>query len=95
MTKARALIRCPREPLGLGLNEAAAYLGLGPSLFERLVAEGKMPFPRQLAGRRVWDAEEVAAAFRRIPHATPANLRPGAMSMHDDEADSPWSEARL
>jgi excisionase family DNA binding protein len=95
VTKPRASIRCPREPLGLSLEEAAAYIGLGPSLFERLVGEGKMPFPRQLAGRKVWDADEVAAAFRRVPRAAPANLQPGAMSMHDDEPESPWGGARL
>ncbi len=95
MSRARASIRCPRDPVGLSLEEAAAYVGLSPSLFERLVREGKMPFPRKFAGRTVWDADEVATAFRRVPHTPPANLQPGVVSMHDEEPESPWGRARL
>ncbi|VFU06993.1 protein of unknown function [Methylocella tundrae] len=95
MSRARASIRCPREPLGLSLEEAATYIGLSASLFERLVRDGKMPFPRQFAGRKVWDADEVAAAFRRVPHAPPPDLRPGVVGMHDEEPESPWANARL
>lgn len=40
-------------PAALDLADAALYLSLSESTIERLVREGSMPKPRQLAGRRV------------------------------------------
>ncbi len=97
MSRARSAVQCPREPLGLSLEEAATYIGVGASLFERLVLDGAMPCPRQIFGRRVWDAEEIARAFRRLPRSRPPGLKPGAVSIHDEEEspESPWAGASL
>lgn len=70
MTRARDL-PCPREPLGLSMEHAAAYLGISLSLFLRMVADGRMPRPRRADGRRIWDADEIAAAFRSLPRDGP------------------------
>jgi excisionase family DNA binding protein len=43
----------PVQPAALGREDAAAYLALSLSTFERLVRECSIPQPRQLAGRRV------------------------------------------
>jgi excisionase family DNA binding protein len=50
-----------RLPLRRGLdeNEAAVYLSLSPSFFRKLVALGKMPRPRLIGERRIWDVEEL------------------------------------
>lgn len=58
---------CPRDPVGLSMDEAAAFIGVGLSLFLRMVADGRMPGPRRADGRRIWDADEVIMAFRRLP----------------------------
>lgn len=63
----RATRECPREPIGLSLEEAAAYVGVGTSTFEKAVIQGAMPQARKLFGRVLWDAEELHAAFRRLP----------------------------
>ena len=55
-------------PRGLSRSQAAAYVGIGATLFDRLVATGKMPQPREIAGRRVWDRQEVDRAFEELPH---------------------------
>ncbi len=59
-----------RLPMRRGLVEAEAALyigGLGATKFAELVKAGHMPRPRLLAGRRVWDVDELDAAFRSLP----------------------------
>lgn len=55
-------------PIGISRDEAAAFIGIGSQLFDRLVNAARMPAPRQIGGRLVWDVAEVAAAFRDLPH---------------------------
>jgi len=52
---------------GLDENEAAVYLSLSPSFFRKLVAAGRMPRPRVIGGRRIWDVEELDLAFKAMP----------------------------
>jgi len=56
------------EILGLSRLEAAAYIGVSASTFDRLVAEGVMPRPRPIRSRLIWDVDELRAAFKAIPH---------------------------
>ncbi|NZD62922.1 hypothetical protein HX900_17600 [Rhizobium sp. WYCCWR 11290] len=71
-------------PLGINREQAAELVGISPSTFDRLVAAGLMPQPRQVtADRLVYDVSELAAAFRKIPHkgtdgvdAAPARSNP-------------------
>jgi hypothetical protein len=60
-------------PRGLSRDQAAAYLGIGSSLFDRLVADGTLPKPKHLAGRRVWDIRGLDRAFDALPDAGEAN----------------------
>ena len=43
------------EPRLLRREDAALYAGIGPTLFDRLVSEGKMPAPVRIEGRVLWD----------------------------------------
>ena len=86
MARPRRSITCPREPIALSLEEAAAFVGMSATHFLRLMNEGVMPHPRRAGGRRLWDAEECIAAFRRLP-------REGGMS-DPSEAD-PYSADRI
>lgn len=52
---------------GLGEAEAALYIGLGASKFRELVQDGTMPRPRLIGNRRVWDIDDIDAAFRALP----------------------------
>lgn len=52
---------------GLGEAEAALYIGLGVTKFASLVRDKRMPPPRILDGRRIWDVDDLDAAFRELP----------------------------
>jgi hypothetical protein len=52
---------------GLDENEAAVYLSLSPSFFRKLVTGGRMPRPRLVGERRIWDVEELDLAFKALP----------------------------
>lgn len=57
---------CP--PIGLDRVQAAAYIGAGTSLFDEMVSDGRMPQPRQMNARTVWDREELYLAFKALPY---------------------------
>ncbi|MFZ5616216.1 MAG: helix-turn-helix transcriptional regulator [Pseudomonadota bacterium] len=50
-------------PRGLRRPEAAAYVGLGETKFDELVKDGRMPRPKRIDGRVVWDRRALDAAF--------------------------------
>ena len=59
----------PRLPIRRGLSqaEAALYVGLGATKFRELVMQGRMPKPHMIDGRRVWDVDDLDAAFKSLP----------------------------
>jgi excisionase family DNA binding protein len=52
---------------GLAEGEAALYIGLSASKFRELVTQGVMPRPRLIGRRRVWDIDDLDAAFKSLP----------------------------
>lgn len=50
-------------PRGLSRDEAARYVGIGPTLFDELVQAGKMPRPLRVGRRAIWDRFKLDAAF--------------------------------
>lgn len=56
---------CP--PRGLSRVEAARYVGVSPSLFDAMVQDGRMPKPKPMNARRVWDRLRLDAAFDALP----------------------------
>jgi excisionase family DNA binding protein len=48
---------------GLSREEAAMYIGISPSKFDELVADGRMPAPVKIDGRKVWDIRYLDLAF--------------------------------
>jgi predicted DNA-binding transcriptional regulator AlpA len=52
---------------GLSREEAAAYIGVGTSKFDALVADGRMPQPKIIDARRIWDVRQLDAAFDALP----------------------------
>ena len=66
--------RPPLDPRGLSRADAAAYVGISPSLFMVMVEDGRMPKPRLANARRIWDRRELDVAIDDLPHdgETPA-----------------------
>lgn len=53
----------PYPPRGLCREDAALYIGVGTTTFDRLVDEGRMPKPMRIGKRVVWDRLKIDAAF--------------------------------
>lgn len=52
---------------GLRLEEAAAYVGIGRTKFQQMIEDGRMPRPRRIDGRHVWDMRDLDTAFDALP----------------------------
>jgi len=55
------------EPRGLSRVEAARYVGVSPSLFDVMVKDGRMPQPKRINSRTVWDRRRLDEAFDTLP----------------------------
>lgn len=55
-------------PRGLNRRESAQYVGVGVTKFDEMVADGRMPAPKEIDARRVWDRHKIDAAFEALPN---------------------------
>ena len=67
-----------RATRGLCREAAAEYVGVGTTKFDEMVRDGRMPKPRQIDARRIWDRNALDAAFEALPTEAEGN---------------PWDEA--
>lgn len=58
----------PTPCRGLSRVEAARYVGISPTKFDELVGDGRMPNPRRLDGRKLWDVRDLDLAFNDLPY---------------------------
>ena len=63
-------------PRGLSRAEAAAYVGISPSLFDIMIKEGRMPGPKRIHSRVVWDRRKLDLAFDALPDNDTSLLNP-------------------
>lgn len=64
MPRADSIAYAPR---GLSRDEAARWIGVGCSKFDEMVNDGRMPRPKRIDGRVVWDRLALDAAFSDLP----------------------------
>jgi predicted DNA-binding transcriptional regulator AlpA len=50
-------------PRGLSRVQAAEYIGVSPSTFDKMVSDGQMPPPKKMRGRVVWDRKRLDQCF--------------------------------
>jgi predicted DNA-binding transcriptional regulator AlpA len=62
MSRALSEVR-PVPRRGLSREEAAMYVGISPSKFDELVADGRMPRPVKIDSRKLWDIRNLDLAF--------------------------------
>jgi predicted DNA-binding transcriptional regulator AlpA len=60
-------IERPFPRRGLSRVEAAMYLGVSASKFDGLVRDGRMPKPKRIDNRKVWDLHQLDVAFDELP----------------------------
>ena len=65
-------------PRGFCREQAAENIGVSPSKWDGLVAEGVMPQPKLIGSRTIWDMRKIDLAFDALP---------------DREAKNEWDEA--
>jgi predicted DNA-binding transcriptional regulator AlpA len=53
-------------PRGLSRVQAAEYIGVGVTKFDEMVEDGRMPKPKRIDGRVVWDRIKLDAAFEAL-----------------------------
>lgn len=68
-------------PRGVSREAAAAYVGVSPVKFDGMVKDGRMPLPRCIDARRVWDRHALDLAFDKLP------------TDQVDAAPNPWDGA--
>lgn len=54
-------------PRGLNRDEAARYIGVSPTKFDQLVKERRMPKPKRVDTRVIWDRIALDLAFTDLP----------------------------
>lgn len=67
-------------PRGLNRVEAANYCGISASKFDEMVGDGRMPSPRLIDRRKVWDLRQLDQAFDALP-------------AEGDAVDETWDDA--
>jgi hypothetical protein len=68
-------------PRGLSREVASRYIGISVTKFDQLVQEGRMPVPKRIDGRKLWDRDALDGAFWALPDDGP------------DRTDNPWDLA--
>jgi predicted DNA-binding transcriptional regulator AlpA len=61
------------ESRGLSRVEASIYVGISPSLFDQMVMDGRMPGPKRINSRSVWDRRRLDQAFDALPEEDSGN----------------------
>lgn len=60
-------------PRGMSREAAARYVGVGVTKLDQLVADGRMPRPKRVDGRLIWDRLQLDAAFTDLAEVKRAN----------------------
>lgn len=74
MTARLSAVR-PIPRRGLSRDEAAMYVGISAGKFDEMIKDGRMPEPRLIDQRKVWDVRSLDLAFDDLPcqNAKPGN----------------------
>lgn len=54
-------------PRGLSREVAAQYIGVSVGKFDEMVGDGRMPQPKRIDTRKLWDRDALDRAFWALP----------------------------
>jgi predicted DNA-binding transcriptional regulator AlpA len=74
LAKALNILPPTLAPRGLSRAVAAAYLGISQSLFDQMVEDGRMPGPKTINSRVIWDRIRLDQFFEALPDKEVANV---------------------
>ena len=66
------------EPRGMSRIDSAMYVGVSPTLFDAMVKDGRMPRPKRINSRTIWDRARLDEAFEALPGG---------------DSNNPWDDA--
>jgi predicted DNA-binding transcriptional regulator AlpA len=69
----RSVLPAGVMPRGLSRVRAAAYVGVSPTTFDRMVRDKLMPQPIRIYGRIVWDIRKLDEAFAAFDKSEPSD----------------------
>ena len=64
-------LSCP--PCGLSRVQSAVFICVGTTLFDEMVMDGRMPKPKKINGKTIWDRLALQEAFIALPSGDDAN----------------------
>ncbi len=73
MTRHAEILPQSLAPRGLSRVQAATYVGVGATLFDEMVEDSRMPAPKRINSKTVWDRQALDEAFAGLPTAEDAN----------------------
>jgi len=59
----QSMLPASLPPRGLSRVQAAEYIGVSPSTFDKMVDDGEMPAPKRIGSRVIWDRKQLDCAF--------------------------------
>lgn len=68
-------------PRGLARPEAARYVGISPTTFDEMVKDGRMPKPKMIGSKPIWDVRALDLFFDELPDQGTAPDKWGAVSV--------------
>lgn len=73
-------------PGALSREAAADYFSIGPTAFDRYVAEGILPRPRLLGSRTIWRLADLDKALGALPIVGDSS---------DQRSEDPWADVEI
>ncbi len=73
MTHLAEILPLSLAPRGLSRVQSAVYVGTGTTKFDEMVKDGRMPAPKQVDGRNIWDRLGLDESFTALPSNADAN----------------------
>ncbi len=67
MTSRKDVLPLSLPPRGLSRVEAAQYIGVSPTTFDQMVADDRMPKPKRVGRRVIWDRQLLDLYFTALP----------------------------
>jgi hypothetical protein len=60
------------SPRLVGRLAAAAFIGVSPAKFDEMVGDGRMPRPKRIDQRKLWDVRALNAKVDELPDDNPS-----------------------
>ncbi len=80
MTRPGDILPASLAPRGLSRVQSAVYVGTGVTKFDEMVSDGRMPKPKRVDGRNIWDRLALDESFASLPSDVDANPWDGEVS---------------